>query len=114
MSPASLAGSISATRISRRRQVDQKLSLEHLGSGDIRWQWPDRGLNATLTYSLNRTGAREYTQNYVPVTDGYGNYRLEDSVFIPDPTGDYILAQGNQGALETIASAKKTFIFRRS
>jgi len=109
-----LTGSMNATRVSRRRQIDNRLFLDYLGCGDLRWCWPAAGLDAGLKYSINKTGAREQTANYIPTTDGYGDYRRDDNIFVPDPAGDYTLVVGLSGELLSSAIGQKEFTVHRN
>ncbi len=114
ISQLGLSGSLTATRISRRRQADNRLFLDHLGSSELRWHWPRQALEASATYALNRIGAREQIDSYIPVTDGYGTYRREEDIFVPDPAGDYTRVIGATGTLRPNAAGQKEFIMRRS
>ena len=114
LSPLRLTGAISAARTSRRRTADGRLFLDHLGQANFRWNYPQLGLVASANYKLNKTGTRYQTENFIPVTDGFGNYRREDSIFVPDAAGDFTRVIGSMGAIQPTAAGQKELILRRT
>jgi len=48
-------------------------------------------ISGNLTYRLNRQRISRLARNFIKVEQGQGNYRLEDSVYVRDRYGDYIL-----------------------
>jgi len=112
--PLGISGSVSAVRTSRRRVADNRLTRDYFGGADVSWSWPRAGLSASLNYQLNKIGTRNQSESYIPVADGYGEYRREDSLFIPDPAGDYIRVAGSSGKLQSAADGRKELVIRRS
>lgn len=67
-------------------------------SSSLRIEFPARLGNASLSYRLNRQQVSRLAKNFIKVAEGQGNYRLEDSVYVPDPLGDYIAVDEFLGA----------------
>ena len=63
-------------------------------TGWTRLSYSDPGGKGTLFISerLSSSSERLQARNYIKVTSGEGEYRLEDGEYIRDPEGDYILA----------------------
>ncbi|MBD3380558.1 MAG: hypothetical protein GF404_00035 [candidate division Zixibacteria bacterium] len=67
-------------------------------SSSLRIELPARLGNASLSYRLNRQQVSRLAKNFIKVAEGQGNYRLEDSIYVPDPLGDYIAVDEFLGA----------------
>ena len=79
-----------------RRQVDYDSDLlsdltETKLSSQTGFKFLGGALNGNLTYRLNRQRISRLARNFIKVEEGQGNYRLEDSVYVRDQYGDYIL-----------------------
>ncbi len=109
-----LRGTVSASRAIRKPENGGKESRDYLGSANLQWLEPGLGLLGTARYSLNRLGARDQTESFIRVTDGYGDYRLENGLYLTDPAGDYALVQGTAGGVSDISAGKKEFSLRRT
>jgi len=114
ISTLGMTGSVSATRAGRRHVSNDRFYRDYLGRADMHWSWPGWGLSATLHYDLNRIGARYRTESFIPVAEGFGDYRREDSLFTPDQAGDFMRVTGSMGELRSTAAGQKEFILRRS
>ena len=79
-----------------RRQVDYDSEIlsdltETKLSSQTGFKFLGGAVNGNLTYRLNRQRISRLARNFIKVAEGQGNYRLEDSVYVRDPYGDYIL-----------------------
>ncbi len=109
-----LAGDFTAARLSRREMQTGRLDLRYFGNGKVSWAYRPWDLRSTARYTLNQAGTRQWQENYIPVADGFGDYRLEDSLFVPDQQGNYRRVVGTGGALETAAVGRKHFTMTKS
>lgn len=109
-----LRGNFYASRLNRRETRTAKLDLRYFGDGTLSWHYRPWNLESTVRYNLNQAGARLRRENYIPVADGFGEYRLEDSLFVPDQQGDFRRVIGTGGVLNAIAAGSKEFSLRKS
>lgn len=56
----------------------------------INFRGPANIFSGYLSYRLNRQLVSRLARNFIKVEDGQGEYRLEDSIYVRDPFGDYI------------------------
>ncbi len=50
----------------------------------------ERLISGSVSYRLSRQLFSDLARNFIRVEDGQGDYRLEDSIYVRDPHGDYI------------------------
>ena len=79
-----------------RRQVEYDSDLlsdltETKLSSQTGFKFLTGAVTGNLTYRLNRQRISRLARNFIKVEEGQGNYRLEDSVYVRDPYGDYVL-----------------------
>jgi len=79
-----------------RRQVDyQSDLLSDLTETKLQTQVSFNSLSSilsgNLSYRLNRQRISRLVRNFIKVDQGQGSYRWEDSVYVRDPYGDFIL-----------------------
>ena len=111
--PLGVSGTFSASRATRQQVPSRRLFRDYLGQADLRWSLPSYGLAATLNYSLNQLAARDRIDAFIPTARGYGNYRWEDSLLLPDPHGDVARVSGSTGELRPTSVGRKEFTLRR-
>ncbi|NIR64369.1 MAG: hypothetical protein GWN76_19355 [candidate division Zixibacteria bacterium] len=56
----------------------------------INFKGPKNIFSGYLSYRFSRQLVNRLARNFIKVEDGQGDYRLEDSIFVRDPFGDYI------------------------
>jgi len=56
----------------------------------INFKGPKNIFSGYLSYRFSRQLVNRLARNFIKVEDGRGDYRLEDSIFVRDPFGDYI------------------------
>jgi hypothetical protein len=78
-----------------RRKIDYADSLspdftETKTLSRVNFKGPADLFSGKLSYRLNRQLATRLARNFIKVGEGQGVYRLEDSIYVADPFGDYI------------------------
>jgi hypothetical protein len=56
----------------------------------INFKGPQNIFSGYLSYRLSRQLVNRLARNFIKVEDGQGDFRLEDSIYVRDPFGDYI------------------------
>lgn len=56
----------------------------------VNFRGPRDLFSGHLSYRLNRQLVSRLARNFIKVEEGQGDYRLMDSIYVPDPFGDYI------------------------
>jgi len=56
----------------------------------VNFRGPADLFSGYLSYRLNRQLVTRLARNFIKVDEGQGDYRLEDSIYVADPFGDYI------------------------
>jgi hypothetical protein len=64
-------------------------------------------LTFQATYRQNRESVRAFGYRYLRVSSGEGDYRLEDSVYLYDPDGDYIRIREELGDATSVSRGEK-------
>ncbi|MCH9032707.1 MAG: hypothetical protein IIB00_10685, partial [candidate division Zixibacteria bacterium] len=96
------------------QRIGKKSATDNQRLVQTRWKFFPRvqKRDVVVSYKLSDEARSERALRFVRVTQGFGTHSLVDSVYLPDPDGDFIQLEENLSSSSAVKFGEKDFSWR--